>query len=1293
MLANIPGPLNVVVDSEGETSSYPIKVFNNRIVEKGAPLISDFETRSDGSVSKINAPQIKYIGGYFHFWISSDEEGNDKISDVRWVLPDDENQDTLIIKTGDFDLVAGNDYYFHYRFRNNNQISFESILLKKADLDDDVIPIELSFENQKPGIYSGKIKFTNDHNNQINQIIIQKFQAHFLSSTAEMRVSILKEGDENNPLASSERSIEFSNPGEHFSEEFIFSQIYLDKETKYLVKFELLGGNAIQLLAENFTLETSWDDSLPLNVDKVNVGGIYSPFNLELYQDDTPEKRDRMIEILDKSEYIVVPSNRGYDAMPRLVTRYPLTLKYYQLLFDCNCSGDEMEKRAFGLEPPFISPLGFELIAIFVSHPNLGPIHINDQNADESFTVYDHPKVFIFKKTDSFSLEKVKQELFDVDLDKVIFQKPIDVSRAENGLKLSDDRLLVQTSGGTWSEIFIRDSLINQNPVITVVAWYFFIFVIGWIVLPLTVHLFQGIPDKGYSLIRIVSLLLLTWFTWLSGSLKVLSFSKSTILFWILLLTVINIVWFYRRKHQILEYIRLNWRYIIFVEVIFLLLFIFSLHIRIANPDLWHPWYGGEKPMEFAFFNSVNKAVFFPPQNPWFSEHYINYYYYGYIIAAIPTKLLGILPSIAFNLILPTWFGMTGLGVFGIGYNLYLGFKKKENLTEINVEYNRQLERRAFFNFQSLHLPAYFAGIFTLIFILFLGNFYQLKLLWDYLPDVSTVVQDVDSDNKLISVISGAQNVLSGDTELPGSPGRWYFSASRPILHDGPDTPIAEFPYFSFLYGDLHPHLLSMPFYALGFAWCLSLLLTPLHHKRRYQQIFLMIMAGLIFGFFRVTHTWDFPIFIGLGILSITWMFIKDKKLGFEQQVKKNILYVLFFIVLSVILYLPFTYWFKTAYNSIEIWKGAKTPLFDYFIVFGMAIFIMFAFLMDELKSNISRIVNNWQKMNIGKLVIPLLILIIMVLGTLILWKTNYQVLAFAWPLLISWVWIIFFKNEVRDFRKLIWSLFAIGFSITFIVEVFVLKGDVGRSNMVFRMYNIAWFILGIAMSTALIEIRNNLKRYPKFIEICWLLIFLILLILGLTYQLTATNKKMNDRWPNVESPPRTLDGSLYMLGNPTSSGVYTPALYKENEIDLDLSLDYEAIQFIQDTIIGSPVIVEGHTSIYRWGARYSIYTGLPTVIGWEWHTIQHNSLLDRAVVDKRIERVKEFYNTTDLKTAKDFINRFSVKYIVISGLERAIYSAEGLDKFNTMVENGELSIIYGESKTDTAIIYEVSMK
>ena len=120
-----------------------------------------------------------------------------------------------------------------------------------------------------------------------------------------------------------------------------------------------------------------------------------------------------MIRILESTDYLVIPSNRAYDSMPRLELRYPLTLRYYQLLFDCDCSGDQMEKRAYSLDPPFKSPLGFDLVATFTSHPNLGPFQFNDQNADEFFTVYDHPKVFVFKKSSDFSIEKVKNELRD----------------------------------------------------------------------------------------------------------------------------------------------------------------------------------------------------------------------------------------------------------------------------------------------------------------------------------------------------------------------------------------------------------------------------------------------------------------------------------------------------------------------------------------------------------------------------------------------------------------------------------------------------------------------------------------------------------------------------------------------------------------------------------------------------------------------------------------------------------------------------------------------------------------
>ena len=315
-----------------------------------------------------------------------------------------------------------------------------------------------------------------------------------------------------------------------------------------------------------------------------------------------------------------------------------------------------------------------------------------------------------------------------------------------------------------------------------------------------------------------------------------------------------------------MDFFHSYWQHVLILEIMFLLLFTFGLNIRVGNPDLWQPWYGGEKPMEFAFFNAVNKTAYFPPQNPWFSDHYINYYYYGFIVAAIPTKLLGIMPSIAFNLILPTWFAMTGIGLFGIGYNLFLGIGARKSDRD-NSEFGKS--KRIF---KRINLRAYLSGFFVLVLVLIIGNLFQFKLLWKHLPEVSKITQDVEADNTFISVLSGAKSVLSGEADLPGNPGRWYFSASRPILPEGPDTPIAEFPYFSFLYADLHPHLLSMPFYALGFAWCISLLLDPLHKKRWFQQLWFLLFAGLIFGFYRVTHTWDYPVFVGLAFLSVVWI-------------------------------------------------------------------------------------------------------------------------------------------------------------------------------------------------------------------------------------------------------------------------------------------------------------------------------------------------------------------------------------------------------------------------------------
>ena len=141
----------------------------------------------------------------------------------------------------------------------------------------------------------------------------------------------------------------------------------------------------------------------------------------------------------------------------------------------------------------------------------------------------------------------------------------------------------------------------------------------------------------------------------------------------------------------------------------------------------------------------------------------------------------------------------------------------------------------------------------------------------------------------------------------------------------------------------------------------------------------------------------------------------------------------------------------------------------------------------------------------------------------------------------------------------------------------------------------------------------------------------------------------------------------------------------------INISLDAAGIQYMQDNIFGSPVIVEGHTEEYRWGSRYSIYTGLPSVVGWSWHMRQQNSLLDGSIIDNRITEVNNFYNTQDIQSALEFLKRYQVQYIVVSDLERDYYAPEGIAKFQEMVHQGMLQIVFGDNTLRSATIFKVN--
>ena len=347
---------------------------------------------------------------------------------------------------------------------------------------------------------------------------------------------VILEGDF---ASNSERSLTFDPP------------IYVEKGVQYALSSRAMSGGPIAISGAQLVNESSWDDGLPLRIDGYDgYGGIYVGHNLELYWNDNESKRNHIIKTLDVGDYVVISSNRQYDSITRLPRRYPLTIAYYNALF----SGE----------------LGYEMVAEFASHPNVGSWIMPDQQAEEPFTVYDHPKVYIFKKTDAFSVANVRDVLGRVDLSSVVWMTPKQVTQAPNVLMFENDISDAQQMGGTWSRMFDRYSLLNTNHALGVVAWWILLLLFGWLVFPMTFLAFGGLSDKGYAISKIVSLLIVAWLTWIVVSLRWFHFDRGTIIAVIGVLVILSGYIYINHYKEIGNWLISNREYVLKVELLWL---------------------------------------------------------------------------------------------------------------------------------------------------------------------------------------------------------------------------------------------------------------------------------------------------------------------------------------------------------------------------------------------------------------------------------------------------------------------------------------------------------------------------------------------------------------------------------------------------------------------------------------------------------------------------------------------------------------------------------------------------
>jgi len=259
------------------------------------------------------------------------------------------------------------------------------------------------------------------------------------------------------------------------------------------------------------------------------------------------------------------------------------------------------------------------------------------------------------------------------------------------------------------------------------------------------------------------------------------------------------------------------------------------------------------------------------------------------------------------------------------------------------------------------------------------------------------------------------------------------------------------------------------------------------------------------------------------------------------------------------------------------------------------------------------------------------------------------------------------------DMKRFVLFLVGTALLITIVVEVVVVRGDIGRQNTIFKFYLQAWFLLATSSAAALAWTLPAFFKWLPGWRVFWQIAMVLLISGGLLFTVSGTSGKMRDRW--IVEAPRTLDAMTYMKY----------AQYDYNAQRLTLSADYRAIRWAQDNIQGSPVIVEANCVEYKWCTRFTIYTGLPGVVGWNWHQSQQR-VYTSPQVQERVDAVGNFYNAVDIEFTRTFLKTYDVRYIIVGQLEWSAYTPAGLAKFE-QYDGTYWRSVYHDGET---VIYEV---
>ncbi len=990
-----------------------------------------------------------------------------------------------------------------------------------------------------------------------------------------------------------------------------------------------------------------WDDSLPYALPNQPQLG-YHIVETEPYNPDSPEKIRELVHGvtgnpqragLNGADFVVISSNRISDSVVRLEREYPATSRYYEAL----ATGE----------------LGFDLAATFTVRPSFLGIAIDDSRAEESFTVYDHPTVRIYKKSDRWNAQAAEALLMAAYPDRATNLLP--KQGRTNGLQFTPKAAAIQQNGGTFTDVFGDGTGWTSNFVW--LWWLIWIQAVAFASLPWVTVLCRAAPDRGYGLSKLLGLASVVLPVWLLVAWGATDFSGT--LSWIVFAVVVALgvgLGTYRWP-EIKRDFRANKHSWLTMEALFLAVFFAFLLMRAFNPDTWHHPQGGEKPMELAYLTAVTRSTHLPPFDPWFGGGTMNYYYMGWFFMSVPIRALRILPEVAFNLGVPTFASLAAITAFSTVHNLVAMAAPKA----LSRGSTRPSPR-----------PAIIAGAVGALFLVALANLDGAHQMAERLQRVNewTLFEGTPVLGGAVGILGGLQRWLFDGAAL--TPFDWWRS-SRVHL----DTfDITEFPYWTFLFADLHPHLMGLPFFGLVIALSVTYAASVTNGMRRHGWALAFAM-GVAVGLVRTVHTWDFPtaVLIAGGAIVGGQLFARGR---WDLRAWDATGHVAIVAATVTVLFAPYTAHFEV-FNSGLQQAPETTKANQYFVQFGLflaitATFVVLRYYELARAPRVEGVRPNPVVAIVGGRVELAAFMVFLAGLTLFSWNVtlpNLPVLADRLEtdgyrgttvIALGTVAIVFLVNlllvEWRTERNLPRALgtamLALAIAIGAGIDVVTVKDDIVRMNTVFKFSMQAWqlYALGSAFATwyiaqwlfAVEGWRARSRPGRRAAAYAATSTAALLLFASTIFLVPGTTERQGRRFAET---PATLDGLAYL-----AKATFTEDGGNQDPTDdkpLNLNDDRPIFDWLRRNVKGSPIVAEAVGPLYHWTGRISMNTGLPAVIGWDNHQNQQRLAYGGLIAQRRADTAR-FFREADPAFAQRYLRKYNVGYVVI-GTEELVFS------------------------------------